>query len=328
MLLLNQHEVETLLDLDRLVEALGPAMAELSAGRVSMPPRPVVQVRERGGLLGVMPVFLGSPQILASKLVSVFPENPALGLPSHQALVVVFDPLTGSPRALLDGTTITALRTAAGSALATRLLARPESCILAIVGTGVQARTHARLIPRVRRIKEARVVGRNRTRALALADEIARELGIPTQVFEVGQEALAGADIICATTHSAEPVVKGEWLEPGVHVNSVGLNFHGRELDGEAVRRALVVVETRAAALAPPPSGSNDLHLAIRDGLIGEEHIHAEIGELISGARPGRTSPDQITLYKSVGVAVQDAVAAQLVLEAAARQGAGREVPL
>jgi ornithine cyclodeaminase len=314
--------------LDRLVEALGPAMAELSAGRVSMPPRPVVQVRERGGLLGVMPVFLGSPQILASKLVSVFPENPALGLPSHQALVVVFDPHTGSPRALLDGTTITALRTAAGSALATRLLAGPDACILAIVGTGVQARTHAKLIPRVRRIKEVRVVGRNRTRALALADEIARGLGIPTQAFEVGQEALAGADIICATTHSAEPVVKGEWLEPGVHVNSVGLNFHGRELDGEAVRRALVVVETRAAALAPLPSGSNDLHLAIRDGLIGPEHIHAEIGELISGARPGRTSPDQITLYKSVGVAAQDAVAAQLVLEAAAQLGVGREVPL
>jgi ornithine cyclodeaminase len=328
MLLLNQHEVESLLDLDRLVEALGPAMAELSAGRVSMPPRPVVQVRERGGLLSVMPVFLGSPKILASKLVSVFPENPALGLPSHQALVVVFDPHTGSPRALLDGTAITALRTAAGSALATRLLARPESCILTIAGTGVQAHTHAKLIPRVRPVKEVRVVGRNRTRALALADEIARGVGIPTQVFELGQEAFAGADIICATTHSSEPVVKGEWLEPGVHVNSVGLNAHGREVDGEAVKRALVVVETRAAALAPPPSGSNDLHWAIRDGLIGEEHIHAEIGELISGARPGRTSPDQITLYKSVGVAVQDAVAAHLVLQAAEQRGVGTDIAL
>ncbi len=328
MLVLNRHEVESLLDLDRLVEALGPAMVELSAGRVSMPPRIVVQVRERGGLLGAMPVFLDSTQTLSTKLVSVFPENAALGLPSHQAVILVFDAHTGSPRAMLDGTAITALRTAAGSALATKLLARPEACVLAIVGTGVQARAHANAIPRVRPIKEVRVVGRNRARALAMAEEIARGLGIPTKVFEVGKEAFAGADVICATTHSAEPVVKGAWLAPGVHVNSVGLNPNGPELDGEAVRRALVVVETRGAALAPLPSGSTDLRWAIRDGLIGEEHIHAEIGELISGARPGRTSPDQITLYKSVGVAVQDAVAAHLVLEAAEQQGGGREIPI
>jgi ornithine cyclodeaminase len=199
---------------------------------------------------------------------------------------------------------------------------------LAIVGTGVQAQAHAKAIPRVRPIKEVRVVGRNRARALAMAEEIARGLGISTKAFEVGKEAFAGADVICATTHSAEPVLKGAWLEPGVHVNSVGLNPNGRELDGEAVRRALVVVETRGAALAPPPSGSTDLRWAIRDGLIGEEHIHAEIGELISGARPGRTSPDQITLYKSVGVAVQDAVAAHLVIEAAERQGVGREMQI
>jgi ornithine cyclodeaminase len=328
MLVLNRHEVESLLDLDRLVEALGPAMVELSAGRVPMPPRIVAQVRERGGLLVVMPVFLGSMQTLSTKLVSVFPENAALGLPSHQAVILVFDAHTGSPRAMLDGTAITALRTAAGSALATKLLARPQACTLAIVGTGVQARAHAKVIPRVRPIREIRVLGRNRARAVAMAEEMARELGIPTQAFEVGQGGFAGADVICATTHSAEPVLKGEWLEPGVHVNSVGLNPNGRELDGEAVRRALVVVETREVALAPPPSGSNDLRWAIRDGLIGEEHIDAEIGELISGARPGRTSPDQITLYKSVGVAVQDAVAAHLVLEAAEQRGVGREMQM
>jgi ornithine cyclodeaminase len=161
-----------------------------------------------------------------------------------------------------------------------------------------------------------------------MAEEIARGLRIPAKVFEPGQGAFEGADVICAATHSAEPVLKGEWLEPGVHVNSVGLNANGRELDGEVVRRALVVVETRGAALAAPPSGSTDLRWAIRDGLIGEEHIHAEIGELISGARPGRTSPDQITLYKSVGVAVQDAVAAHLVLEAAEQQGVGKEMQL
>src|SRR5208282_329798 len=161
MLFLNRDEVERLLDLDRLVEALGPAMVELSAGRVSMPPRVVAQVPEQGGLLAAMPAFLNLPPVLSSKLVSVFPQNAARGLPSHQAVILVFDPGTGSPRAMLDGTAITAARTAAGSALATSLLARLEARILAIVGTGVQARTHARAIPRVRPIREIRVVGRN-----------------------------------------------------------------------------------------------------------------------------------------------------------------------
>jgi ornithine cyclodeaminase len=273
-----------------------------------------------------MPAFLGSTQTLATKLVSVFPENAALGLPSHQAVILVFDANTGSPCAMMDGTAITALRTAAGSALATRLLARPEASILAVVGTGVQAQAHAKVIPRVRSIGEIRVVGRNRARTVAVAEGIARRSGIPTKAVETGKQAFAGADVICTTTHSAEPVLKGAWLEPGMHVNSVGLNPNGRELDGEAVKRALLVVEARGAALAREPSGSNELRWAIRDGLIGEDHIHAEIGELISGARPGRTSPDQITLYKSVGVAVQDAIAAHLVLEAAKRQGMGREI--
>jgi len=326
MLFLDRHEVESLLDLDRLIEALGPAMAELSAGRVSMPARVVAQVPEHGGLLAAMLAFLGSAQFLSTKLVSVFPRNAALGLPSHQGVILIFDPRTGSPRALMDGSAITAVRTAAGSALATRLLARPEAHVLAIIGTGVQARAHARAIPRVRRVSEIRVLGRDESRAAALAQEICHSQGIPTKAFGLSKTALAGVDIMCAATHSPNPVLYGEWLEPGAHITSVGLHAHGRELDGEVLKRSLVVVETRAAALAPPPSGSNDLRLAIRDGLIGADHIHAEIGELISGVRPGRTSPDQITLYKSVEVAVQDAVAAQLVLEAALQQGVGREI--
>ncbi len=326
MLFLNRHEVENLLDLDRLIEALGPAMAELSAGRVSMPARAVAQVPEHEGLLAAMPAFLGAAQVLSAKLVSVFPRNAARGLPSHQALILVFDPGTGSPRALMDGTAITAARTAAGSALATRLLARPGARVLAVIGTGVQARAHSKAISRVRPINQIRLLGRDKTRAAALAEEIARSQGIPTKAFGLGKEGLAGVDIICTTTHSPDPVLQGEWLAPGMHIASVGLNPTGRELDGEVVRRSLLVVETRAAALAPAPSGSNDLHWAIRDGLIGTNHIHAEIGELISGTRPGRASPDQITLYKSVGVAVQDAVAAHLVLEAAVQQRVGREI--
>lgn len=328
MLLLNRREVETLLDLDRLVESLSPAMAELSAGQVSMPARIVALVREWRGLLAAMPVYLGCTETLSTKLVSVFPENEARGLPSHQAVIVVFDAQTGSPCALIDGTYVTAARTAAGSALATRLLARPDARVLAIVGTGVQARFHAKAIPRVRPIREIRVVGRNPQKAAGLAGELWRELKIPASAFQSAKEAFVGAHVICAATHAVEPVVKGEWLEPGVHVNSVGLNPEGREVDAEAVRKAFVVVESRQAALAPAPSGSNDLRWPLRDGLVGEQHIHAEIGELVSGTRPGRTSAEQITLYKSVGVAVQDAVAAQLVLEAAREQGVGREVDI
>jgi ornithine cyclodeaminase len=326
MLLLNRHEVEALLDLDRLVDSLASAMAELSAGSVAMPPRAVTEVREGRGLLAVMPIFLNSSQTLATKLVSVFPENESRGLASHQAVVLVFDALTGSPHALMDGTYITAARTAAGSALATRLLARPQADVLVILGTGVQARAHAKSIPRVRPIREVRVVGRNHEKAQSLATAITRDTGLRAQALESAREALAGAGVICTCTHSPEPVVQGAWLEPGVHVNSVGLNPRGREVDAEAVRRSLVVVESRSAALAPAPSGANDLIWALRDGVVTATHIHAELGELVSGARPGRTSATQITLYKSVGVAVEDAVAASMVLEAAQQRGLGRSV--
>jgi ornithine cyclodeaminase len=324
MLFLNRREVESLLDLDRLIEALGPAMAELSAGRLSMPARIMALVRDRGGLLAAMPVYLNSTSTLSTKLVSVFPGNEAHGVPSHQAVILVFDAETGSPRALMDGTFITAARTAAGSALSARLLARQDAHVLLIVGTGVQARAHASAVPRVRPIREIRVVGRDPQKAARLAAEITVTQGVKAFACEAVEQTFADAHIICAATHAAEPVVKGAWLRPGTHVTSVGLNADAREVDAEAVMKALVVVETREAALAPGPGGSNDLKWPIRDGLMGEDHIHAEVGELISGAKPGRTSADQITLYKSVGVAVQDAVAARLVLEAAEKQGVGR----
>ncbi len=328
MLLLNRLEVESLLDLDRLINELGPAMAALSAGRVSMPARILSRVDEPRGLLAAMPVYLGSTRILATKLVTLFPENEGSGVPTHQAVILVFDAATGSPRALMDGTFITAARTAAGSALSARLLAREQAHVLLIIGAGVEARAHARAIPRVRPIRKIRVAGRNREKAALLAAQITAEQGIPAAACELGERAFSGSDIVCAATHAVDPVVKGAWLEPGTHVTSVGLNADGREVDAAAVMKSLVVVETRLAALAPNAGGANDLKWPIRDGLLTEDHIHAEIGELISGAQPGRTSAEQITLYKSVGVAVQDAVAAHLVLQAAEERGVGREVEL
>ncbi|MFY9580377.1 MAG: ornithine cyclodeaminase family protein [Gaiellaceae bacterium] len=313
MLVLSQAEVRDLLDLDALVDALAAAHADLTAGHASMPPRIAALVEQRGGLLGAMPSYLPSAG-LACKLVTLFPHN--TDRETHQAVICVFDPDNGTPLALMDGTYITATRTAAGSALATRLLARDDARVLALIGTGVQARTHARAIPRVRPIDEIRVAGRDRAKAEALANEIG---GVAVESYE---DAIRGADVVAATTHAVEPVVRREWLEPGTHVNSVGLNPTGRELDEQTVADATLVVESRASALAPPPAGAPELVG------IDPAHVHAELGELVSGAKPGRRSRDEITLYKSVGVAVQDAAAAALVLAAARERSVGREIEL
>ncbi len=259
---------------------------------------------------------------------SLFPANAGTPIPTHQAVIVMFDPQTGSPVALLDGTEITAARTAACSALSARLLAREDASVLAILGTGVQARAHARAVPRVRPIREIRVAGRDEAKARSLAAELAAELGLIVRAAPSYEAALRDADIACATTHAMEPVVRRAWLHAGVHVTSVGYNPVGRELDDRTVADALVCVESRDAVLAPVPAGSSDLIEPIRDGVIGADHIHAELGELVLGTRPGRTSRDQISLYKSVGVAVQDAAAAAVVLGAARARDVGREVRL
>jgi ornithine cyclodeaminase len=328
MLVLSRREVERLLDLDALIDGLAEAMVDLSAGRASVPARVGARVADRDGLLAAMPGYTPSAGALASKLVTLFPGNAGSDLPTHQAVIVAFDADTGRPIALLDGTAITAIRTAAGSALSTRLLAREDAATLAILGTGVQARSHARAVTRVRPFEELRVAGRSRDKADALVTELEGELDLRARSAASWAQACEGADVVCATTHALEPVVRRRWLAPGTHVTSVGYNPHGREVDDPTVAEALVVVESRGAALAPVPAGSNDLLQPIERGLIDRDHVHAEIGELVAGTRPGRSSPDQLTLYKSVGVAVQDGVAAALVLRAARARGAGREIDL
>jgi len=311
--LLSQAQVRDLLDLDELVDALAEAHADLTAGSASMPPRTAALVSEREGLLGVMPSYLPSAG-LACKLVTLFPHN--RDRETHQALICVFDPANGTPLALMDGTYITATRTAAGSALATRLLAREDAHVLAILGTGVQAHSHARALPRVRRIDEIRVASRDRAKAEAFAAEIG---GLAADSYE---QAVRGADIVAATTHATEPVIRRAWLEPGTHVNSVGLNPSGREVDEATVADAVLVVESRESALAPPPAGAPEL------AGVDPSRVYAELGELVSGVKPGRRSEQEITLYKSVGVAVQDAAAAALVLKAARERSIGKEIEL
>lgn len=326
MLVLTGAQVEELLDLDGLIDALAAAMADLTAGRASAPDRIGAVVPEHEGVLATMPGYVPSAGVLMAKLVTLFHRNAGTALPTHQAVVVACDPETGRPDALLDGTVITAVRTGAASALSARLLARPDAAVLAILGTGVQARSHARAMCRVRPIREIRVGGRDPARAAALADELAAELGVAVKGTASYADALDGADIGCATTADGEPAVQRAWLAPGMHVTSV--RAVGREIDDATVSDALVCVESRRAVLAPFPAGSADIAEPVRDGVIAEDHLHAELGELVAGTRPGRTSGDQVTLYKSVGVAVQDAAAAALVLRAARERGVGTEVPL
>jgi ornithine cyclodeaminase len=294
MLVITRAEVEELLDLDALVEALAVAHAELSAGRASLPPR--VAAASQAGLLGAMPGYLPGAG-LGAKLVSVFPQNVS-PLPSHQAAIALFDGDTGLMTALMDGTYITAMRTAGAAALATRLLARPDARVLAIVGTGVQSRAAQEMFPRVRDFTEVRVAGRGEV-----------------------EEAVRGADVVHATTHSPEAIVMRDWMAPGTHVSSVGLNPAGSELDPALVAAATLFVESRDSAFAPVPAGAPELQDL-------DPALATEIGEIVAGTRPGRTSAEQLTLYKSVGVAVQDLAAAALVLSAAKERGAGLEIEL
>jgi alanine dehydrogenase len=309
MLVLTRAQVEELLDLDALMGALARAHEELSSGATSMPPR--IAAMTAKGLLGAMPAYLPSAG-LGCKLVTLFPHN--TDRPSHQAAIVLFDPENGSPIALMDGTYITATRTAAAAALAARLLARADAKILAIIGTGVQARTHARAFAPMRDWAEIRIAGRDPEKTTALA----AELGARATSFE---DAVRGADVVAAATHSAEPVVLAEWVAPGTHVSSVGYNAPGSELDPELVRAATIVVESRESSFAPPPGGAPEL-----SGI--DPASVAELGELVSGSRRGRATPVEITLYKSVGVAVQDLAAAALVLASAREREVGLEIEL
>ena len=328
MLLLSRAEVESLLDPDRLIDALAEAMVDLSSGAASMPTRVAATVAEHDGLLGAMPAWLPSAGTLQTKLVSVYPRNAARGIATHQALIVAFDPETGSPVAVMDGTAITAQRTAAGSALATRLLAREAARTLAVLGTGVQAVSHLRYVPRVRAFTSILVAGRDSNEARALAEAASAELDTEVEAAGSFEEAVRSADVVCATTHAEEPVLRREWLRDGAHVNSVGWTPSGREIDAETVRDSLVVVESLASAFAEGPGGSNDLRWPVRDGVVGPDHVHTEIGQILAGSEPGRTSDRQLTLYKSVGVAVQDAAAAGLVLRGARARGVGRDIGL
>jgi ornithine cyclodeaminase/alanine dehydrogenase-like protein (mu-crystallin family) len=325
MLVLTAADVRELLDLDRLVDTLGVAMIDLSDGRVSMPPRVAAEVAGRHGMLATMPAFLPSANALVTKLVTLFPDN--RDRPTHQAVIGCFDPETGTPLALMDGTYITAARTAAGSALATRLLACSTTAVVSVIGSGVQARAHARAMSRLPGVRRIQLAARDPDKRDLLLAQLAGD-GVETSPAGDIEQAVRSADIVCLTTHSPEPVLHRDWLQPGTHINSVGYNTNGSgEVDLATIRDALIAVESRAAVLAAPPSGSVEIRSALDAGVVNQ-HDLVEIGELGTGRARGRSDERQLTLYKSVGIAAQDAAAASLVLEAAAIKGSGQQVAL
>jgi alanine dehydrogenase len=314
--ILDAAQVRAALDLDALVDELARAFAAVSEGRVSAPPRVAVEVPAVGGSLLLMGAHTHGEATLTAKLVGVFPGNAARGLATHQALVAVLDAETGAARALLDGEVITAARTAAASRLATRLLARPAAGgHLAVVGTGAQARAHVEALTRERRFERVAIAGRRPEAAEALAAELGAELGAEAAPDVRG--AVAGAAVICLATSACQPVLRREWVAEGAHVNSVGFSFTGGELDLALAARAFVAVESRAAALAPPPAGAGDL--------AGLPEPPIELGELVTGRRAGPPA-GRITVYKSVGLAVEDDVAARLALARAEALGLGTVV--
>jgi alanine dehydrogenase len=312
VLFLSEAEVAALLDVDELLEALAGAFRGLSAGRASVPPR--IAARAELGMLGAMPVYLPGVA-LGAKLVTVFPGNHARALPSHQGLIVLFGEQDGTPAAVMDGRHITAVRTGAAAAVAAGALARADAEVLAILGAGVQGRSHLEALPRVRGFREIRIASRTPATASALAS--LHPAARPVASF---QEAVEGADVVCCCTDAREPVLEAAWLAPGTHVSSVGGTF-GPELDAATVRAGRVFVEWRGAALEAPPAGAHELQ-----GLGGD--AVTELGEVLAGTGPGRTSAQELTVYKSTGHAVEDAAAAHLVYRRAVQAGAGLEVEL
>jgi ornithine cyclodeaminase/alanine dehydrogenase-like protein (mu-crystallin family) len=322
---LSAEDVRRALPMREAVEGMKAAFAQLSTGRATVPLRTPLEVPAHNGVTLFMPAYLADDDRMAIKIVSVFNDNPSQGLPLIHALVVVVDASSGRPQAAIDGTYLTALRTGAVSGAATDLLARPDAAAAAIFGAGTQGRTQLEAVCAVRPISEAWVYDPNPEQAQTYAEEMSERLALPVRAAGVPSVALERADIVCTATTSSTPVFVDRDLGPGVHINAVGAYTpEMQEIPAETVVRAKVVIDQREASMAE----AGDLIIPMKQGLIGKEHIYAELGELVAGIKPGRTAADEVTLFKSVGVAVQDVAAAAAVLAAAERLGLGVEVAL
>jgi alanine dehydrogenase len=323
--ILSRKDVRQSLPMAEAIEAVKAAFAQLSTGRADVPLRVALEVPRHNGVTLFMPGYLMTGDQMAVKIVSVFNDNPAKGLPLIHALVTVVDATTGEPVAVMDGTYLTALRTGAASGAATDLLARQEAGTAAVFGAGVQGRTQLEAVCAARPIEKAWVYDISPQQAATYAAEMTQRLSLPVEVAGTPADAVRQADVICAATTATSPVFEDADVRPGTHINAVGAYTpHMQEIPVETVLRAKVVIDHRESSLAE----AGDLIIPLQQGRMTEEHIYAELGEISAGVKPGRTSAEEITLFKSVGVAVQDVAAASAVLKAARRLGLGTDVSL
>ncbi len=321
VLFVNQEEVPRYLPMAECMDAMTRVLGTLARDEAILPLRSILWLPERVGGLGLMPAALLPDRVVGLKAITFFPGNEGTELDTHQGAVLLFEAERGRLLAILDATSITAIRTAAVSGVATKALALEDAGDLAIIGSGVQARTHLEAMRVARRLRRVRVASKDLERAKAFAARESGKLGIPIEPAESVREAVAGADIICTVTSSREPVVFGEWISPGAHINAVGSSVpFARELDTAAVVRSRLYVDRRESAL----NEAGDFLIPKREGAVSDDHIVGEIGEVLTGRVAGRRSPDEVTLFKSLGLAVEDVASARHIYEKAQKSGNGR----
>lgn len=320
VLFVNEAGVKALLPMESCVGLMRDALTTLARGEAVLPLRSLVRLPDGSGLLGLMPGYLGHPQSFGLKVVSVMPGNHGTPYDSHQGVVMLFGLVHGEPLAILDATAITAIRTAAASAAATDALAREDAGDLALIGSGAQGRTHLVAMRAVRKLRRVRVWSRTRANAERFARDEAASLGFAIEVAASAEDAVRGADLICTTTSAEEPVLRGAWLSPGAHVNAVGSCFAAtRELDTEAVRRARFFTDCRESCL----NEAGDFLIARKEGAITDAHLLGELGEVFLGKLAGRVSRDDVTIYESLGIALEDLASAHHIHRCALESGAG-----
>ena len=320
VLFVNESGVHELLNMDACIPLMRDALTSFSNGDVVMPLRSKVGLPDGSGLLGLMPGYLGKPESFGLKVVSVMPGNHGTGYDSHQGVVMLFGVKHGEPLAILDATAITEIRTAAASGAATDALANPGAGDLALIGSGMQARSHLAAMKTVRELRRVRVWSRNSANVERFAREEGKRNGIEIEVAKSAEDAVSGADLVCTTTSSREPVLRGEWLDDGAHVNAVGACFsNARELDSELVRRARFFTDSRESCTHE----AGDFIIARTEGAIRDDHLLGELGEVFSGKIRGRLSSDDVTVYESLGIAVEDLASAHFIHERAKKTGAG-----
>jgi len=325
MLVLSEAEVRELLPDADLVDVMEQALGAFSSGQVNQPVRTAVAVGPERAYFGVMPAAISMPAAVGAKLVTVFAGNAAKGLPTHQAVILLFDPETGAPAAVMDGRYITATRTAAVSAVAVRHLARAGSAVLAILGSGIQARSHVASLCRIQHFREVRAWSPTSEHLARFVGDAASLTDAEVHRAGAAEEAVRGADVIVLATSSATPVVRGEWVGPGTLIVTLGAyRPEMREMDPGLVARARVIVDSRVAALVE----AGDIVQGIREGRFTAAHIAGEIGEVILGRVPGRRSPDDVVIFKSLGMAVEDVAAAHLAYQRAREKGLGQGITI